>query len=111
MKCPKCGVPLELVVGTEYTEAQRILAAKASGSELTNEQLSAATWKQSLKRPALTTILVNQENLASPIVKLLYERLVASANKAWKLGEITYKLSITPEGTEFLQRWSPIATH
>ena len=109
-KCPACGAVLELVLGTDYNKTQAILAAKASASDLTNEQLKAAAWKQSQKKPSLSTILVNQQSLASPILKLLYDRLTTSASKSWKLGEITYKLSRTPEGTEFLQRWTPIQT-
>lgn len=108
--CPKCGAVLEvsLSVGTDYTKTQSILAGKATGSDLTNEQLNSITWKQSQKKPNLSTILVNQEALANPILKLLYERLFASANRSWKIAEILYKLSRTPEGTEFLQRWTPV---
>jgi hypothetical protein len=108
MKCPACGVVLELVLGTDYTKTQAILAAKASGSDLSNEELKAAAWKQSQKRPSLSTILVNDASLTIPIIKLLYDRLTTSASQSWKLGPITYKLSRTPEGTEFLQRWSPV---
>ncbi len=108
MKCPACGVSLELVRGTDYSKTQTILAAKASGADITNEQLSALNWKQSVKKPSLSTILVNEASLGVPIIKLLYDRLAASANKAWKLGEITYKLSENDEGTEWLQRWTPI---
>jgi hypothetical protein len=107
-KCPSCGAILELVVGTDYTKAQAILGTKASGSDLTNEQLAVLKWKQSQKREALSTLLVTTELLNIPIAKLLYERLKSSSNLSWKLGEITYKLSRT-DAAEFLQRWSPIA--
>jgi hypothetical protein len=106
-KCPACGALLELVVGTDYAKAQTILQSKATGTDLTNEQLDVLKWKQSQKRPSLSTILVSETTLGVPIIKLLYDRLTTSANKAWKLGEVTYKLSVTPEGTEFLQRWRP----
>jgi len=109
-KCPSCGAVLEvnLVIGTDYSHAQRILNEKASGADLTNEELSALKWKQSSKRPALSTILVTQEILEVPLIKLLYERLTTAANKTWKLREVTYKLSQNSEGTAWIQRWSPI---
>ncbi len=106
--CPKCGAPLSISVEleTDYSKTKTILEAKASGVDLTNEQLGCLNWKQSQKRPSLSTILVNETSLAVPILKLLYDRLSSSANKAWKLGEVTYKLSRNDEGTEWLQRWS-----
>jgi hypothetical protein len=106
--CPKCGARLEIILDTDYTQAQASLAAKASGSDITNEQLSTLPWKQSQKKPALSTVHVNDAALAIPIAKLLYERLKTSANLSWKVGEITYKLSQNAQGVEWLQRWAPI---
>ena len=108
-KCPSCGASLAVFVelDTDYSKTKTILDAKVSGADLTNEQLSSLNWKPSQKKPSLSTILVNETVLGVPIIKLLYNRLTTSANKASKLGQITYKLSRTPEGTEFLQRWTP----
>lgn len=110
-RCPKCGASLAVSVEleTDYSKTKAILDVKATGfgADLTNEQLSTLAWKQSQKRPALCTILVNETVLAVLIARLLYDRLSSSANKAWKLGEVTYKLSRNDEGREWLQRWSP----
>jgi hypothetical protein len=109
LKCPHCGASLAVSVEleTDYTKAKTILNSKASGSDLTNEQLASLNWKQSRKLEALCTVLVTGELLEIPIAKLLYEQLNASANKSWKLGQIKYELS-SKEGTEWLQRWTPI---
>jgi hypothetical protein len=108
-KCPACGAVLEvsIVLGTDYTKTKQILESKASGAELTNQQLDSLKWKQSTKREALSTILVNESVLGVPIARLLYDRLKASASFSWKLEQTTYKLS-TFEGKEFLQRWQPL---
>ena len=81
-------------------------ASPGSASDLTNEALSALKWSQSTKLPQLQTIPVNETTLKVPIILLLYERLAAAANKTWKIGEVTYKLSRNDEGTEWLQKWS-----
>jgi hypothetical protein len=109
-KCPQCGVSLAVFVEleTDYSKTKTILNAKASGVDLTNEQLANLKWKQSNKRASLCTILVNEDLLRIPIARLLYETLSSSANKSCKLGQITYKLSTNNEGTEWLQRWTPI---
>lgn len=104
-KCPNCGVELEIIRDTNYSKATAVL----SGAELSNQQLAALPWRQSQKKPSLATILVNETTLAIPIAKLLYDRLKSSATKGWKLGEVTYKLSRNDEGTEWLQRWSPMS--
>jgi hypothetical protein len=80
-------------------------ASPGSASDLNNEQLNALKWTQSTKLPQLSTIKITQALLGVPIAKLLFERLKASANQTSKIGDITYKLSATDEGTEFLQRW------
>ncbi len=82
------------------------LAAQVSASGLTNEALSALKSSQSTKLPQLATMKITQELLGAPIAKLLFERLKASANKTWKIGDITYKLSATDDEVEFLQRWT-----
>lgn len=109
-KCPSCGAVLEvnLTVGTDFTKTHQILAAKASGADLTNEQLTALKWKQSQKKASLATILVTQDLLNVPLALLLYDRLRTAPSKSWKLADMTYKLSENDEGTQWIQRWSPI---
>ena len=106
-KCPSCGAVLEvsLTTGTDYTKTKEILA---NAAELTNERLDSLKWKQSQKRDALSTILVTEAALGVPLIRLLYDRLQASANKSWKLSEVTYKVSQNGEGTQWIQRWTPI---
>ncbi len=103
-KCPTCGAGLEIILDTNYSKA----TAALSGADLTNEQLSNLKWKQSQKKPALSTILVDQAILGVPIAKLLYDALTRSANKSLKFDRTEYKLS-TYNGNEFLQRWSPVS--
>jgi hypothetical protein len=97
MKCPACGAIIEVhfSLGTDY-------------SRLTNQQAQALNWKQSTKRPALSTIMVTQEVLRDPTANQLYNNLQMNPNKAIKEGDITFKLSKLENGTEFLQRWQPI---
>jgi hypothetical protein len=107
--CPSCGAVLEvnLAIGTDYTHAQKILNEKASGADLTNEQLSALKWKQSQKKPQLSTIRVTPEVLEVPLLKLLHERLRSAAGNSWKLGEVSYRLSEN-EGTQWIQTWMSV---
>jgi hypothetical protein len=107
--CPNCRQPLEvtLAASTNYDKTKQILDVKASA--LTNEELNKHDWRQSQKRKALSTILLNETTLADPILKLLFDRLSASSSKSWKLGKITYKLSQNNDGTlRWLQRWTPL---
>ena len=111
-KCPCCGANLKvsLAVGTDYQAARRILDQKPSGADLTNEQLNALAWKQSQKKAALSTLLVNSDLLSMPLAKLLRDRLTTAVCQSWKLGEVTYKLSSNHEGTAtWIQRWKPVA--
>jgi len=64
---------------------------------------SSLPWKQSSADPRLKTIRVTPE--LPPLAKELYERLKGEAGGKLRIGKITYKLSATPDGTEFLQRW------
>ena len=93
---------------TDYSKAQEMLRAKASGADLTAEQLSTRPWRQSEKKAALSTLLVTASLLDIPIAKLLFERLKNSADKTWKVGDITYKFSATADGAEFLQKWQSV---
>lgn len=97
MKCPACGAVIEVqfVLGTDY-------------AKLTNQQAQALNWKQSAKRPALSTILVTPEILRDPTANQLYNNLRTNPNKAIKEGDVTFKLSRLENGTEFLQRWQPV---
>jgi hypothetical protein len=109
-KCPQCGASLAIFVelDTDYSKTKTILDANLSEADLTNEQLACLKWKPSQKKPALSTLLVTPELLTVPLPKLLYDRLTSSITKSWKLGEVTYKLSRNAEGTEWLQRWTPV---
>ena len=105
-KCPNCGAVLEptgYVVGTDYSKAKEKL------QEAAEQNYSTLPWKQSLKRPALSTILVRSELLREPLINELYNRLRTNPNFSFKIDHMTFKLSTTPEGTEFLQRWAPLA--
>jgi hypothetical protein len=109
--CPKCGAPLSISITleTDYSKTKQILQAKASGADLTNEQLDCLKWKTSQKKPALSTLLVTPDLLSVPLAKLLYDRLLSSATKSWKLSETTYKLSTLADGSaQFLQRWTSV---
>ena len=99
--------PLDITPGTP-TKSPPPTATKITGSDLTNEQLSVLKWKQSQKREALSTIVVSQELLTVPIAGLLYRRLMSAPSQSWKLGEVTYKLSRTDDGTQFLQKWEAV---
>ena len=110
--CSKCGTALAVFVEleTDYSKTKAILDAKVSGADLTNEQLACLKWKQSQRKPALSTIRVDEPVLGVPTARELYDRLKASPNLSLKLSEITYRLSRNHEGTtEWLQRWSPVS--
>jgi len=99
-ECPKCGAGLTIILDTSYSKATAVLSA----AELTNEALNNLKWRQSQKKPVLSTILVDPVILGVPIARLLYDRLKATPTLTWKSGDVTYKLS-SFEGKEFLQRW------
>ena len=63
-------------------------------------------WKQSLKKTNLGTVLVTTELLENPLARELYDRL--KDWKTMKVGHISYRLSKMDNGTEFLQKWSPV---
>jgi hypothetical protein len=63
-------------------------------------------WKQSQKKQNLGTILVTTELLQNPLARDLYDKV-----KEWKrlkVGQVTYCYSQMENGTEFLQKWSPV---
>ena len=63
-------------------------------------------WKQSQKKQTLATIHVTPELLQNPLARDLYDKV-----KEWKnlhVGHTTYRYSKMENGTEFLQKWSPI---
>ncbi len=77
-----------------------------SASDLTNEKLASLMWAESMKLPQLSTVKVTPDLLErEPVAKLLYDRLKASKDASWKVCDVTYKLSVTQSGMEFLQRW------
>jgi hypothetical protein len=102
MKCPGCGAALDvqLILDTN--------CEKISNMKLSNQQTQTLNWKQSTKRPALSTILVTPELLRSPAANQLYNNLRMNPNRAIKEGDITFKLSKLENGTEFFQKWQPI---
>jgi hypothetical protein len=67
------------------------------------DRFSARPWKQSKKQPRLSTIRVGQY-ATSELEKELLDELRKN-NNVIKVGDTTYKLSRTPDGTKFLQRW------
>jgi hypothetical protein len=86
----------------------RIPDVAKSASDLTNEKLASLMWVESLKLPQLSTVKVTPALLEhEPVAKLLYEKLKISKDGSWKVGEITYKLSVTVDA-EFLQRWQAV---
>jgi len=63
-------------------------------------------WRQSEKKPALSTIRVDETLLADPRAKRLYDLVKPLGKQGVKIGGVNYKLSIAaPSGTEFLQCW------
>jgi hypothetical protein len=60
-------------------------------------------WKQSSVDPRLKTIRVTPD--LPPLGKELYSKLKGEAGRKLRIHEVTYKLSATPDGTEYLQRW------
>jgi hypothetical protein len=65
---------------------------------------SGLPWVRSKNHPNLQTIRVTKD--MSPVAESLYMTLTKSENKTLRLKDVTYKLSITQDGAEFLQRWS-----
>jgi len=60
-------------------------------------------WKQSKKQPRLSTIRVGQYATSKLDKELLDE--LRKNNNVIRFGDTTYKLSRTPDGAKFLQRW------
>ena len=67
------------------------------------DRFAALPWKQSKKQPRLSTIRVGQY-ATSKLEKELLDELRKN-NNVIRIGDTTYKLSRTPDGTKFLQRW------
>lgn len=65
---------------------------------------SGLPWLRSKNHPNLQTIRVTAD--LSPVAESLYETLKKSENKTVRLKDVAYKLSVTADGAEFLQRWS-----
>ena len=91
---------MNLSLGTDYTKTQGVLSAKAGDYD-------SLKWKRSTKQPALSTIVLNDENKNVPLISQLYQAVKATPNFAFKVDRTTYKVS-TFDGKEFLQRWQPV---
>ena len=84
------------------TETSPARPAKTMPS-ITDDRYASLSWKQSGKRPELSTIRVDEKS--DMATRELYEELKKTEKNALHVGRVTYKLSITTDGTEFLQRW------
>ncbi len=73
----------------------------ASAPALAADPYSTLSWKQSARKPNLSTIQVTSQ--LPPLAAKLYCIL---KNGALKTQSATYRLSKTNNGLEFLQRWS-----
>jgi hypothetical protein len=61
-------------------------------------------WRASKNDANLGMVRVNS-NLTS-LARQLYEKLKAAQNRALRIGDCCYKLWVTNDGAEFLQKWS-----
>jgi hypothetical protein len=61
-------------------------------------------WRTSKNDANLHMIRVNEK--MPPLARELYKRLQATDKKTLRIGEASYKLWITPDAAEFLQRWA-----
>lgn len=74
-------------------------------SDVVYDEFAELPWKQSKKQPRLATIRIGQY-ATSKLQKKLIDELRRN-NNVFRVGKTTYRLSHTPDGTEFLQRWKP----
>jgi hypothetical protein len=79
--------------------------AKAVQPTHGDDKYSRLPWKQSSKRAELCTIMV-KDVTSDPVALQLYNELTKTEKKALRIGRITYRLSVTESGVEFLQRWT-----
>lgn len=75
-----------------------------ASSSVTDDQYAPLPWRQSAKYPQLSMVLVTSQ--LSELGRELYEKLKGTESKTLRSSNATYKLWLTSDGAQFLQRWS-----
>jgi hypothetical protein len=97
----------DTIARTEPTPAQNANASAPSQNTQKPEPADAYAslpWRPSRNDAHLSMIRVNDK--LTTLGGELYQKLKASQNKALRIGNCCYKLWVTGDGAEFLQRWS-----
>lgn len=71
---------------------------------MADDPYAALPWRRSAKHPQLSMLLVTSE--LSELGRDLYKKLERAESKALRSSDATYKLWLTSDGAQFLQRWS-----
>lgn len=103
--CPHCQYKIKFLVSAPLADETPKPQPQPAISP-PEDSFFSLPWKQSQKKPNLGTILVSQELLANPAARELYDKVKAC--KRFTVGQISYRYSKMENGTEFLQKWSPV---
>jgi hypothetical protein len=75
-----------------------------SAACMADDPYVALPWRRAPRDPHLAMIPVTPQ--LSELGRELHEKLKTAENKTFRNGKATYKLWLTSDGVEFLQRWS-----
>jgi len=96
-------VPPVVQPAVTLTAQDTVTVQPATPGSAIDDPYAQLPWQQSKKQPHLAMIRVSSGLTASG--RELYEKLKGAERKTLRKGNATYKLWVTDDDTEFLQRW------